>query len=79
MRRRRASARTEPWIRPLGVALAALGLASALYVAGVGDAALPEWLALAAPPTAYLVLGFTAWRRTAPPARLTWADRKSVV
>ncbi|MGH7356293.1 MAG: hypothetical protein ACRELS_17180, partial [Candidatus Rokuibacteriota bacterium] len=42
-------------------------------VAGVGDVGLPEWLALAAPPAAYLAVTFTAWRRTPLPARLKWA------
>ncbi|MGH7353628.1 MAG: hypothetical protein ACRELS_03510, partial [Candidatus Rokuibacteriota bacterium] len=71
--RRRASAHPRTWIRPLGISLAALALAASLFVAGVGDVGLPEWLALAAPPAAYLAVTFTAWRRTPLPARLKWA------
>ena len=73
MRRRRVSASRQAWIRPLAVALTALVLASGLFVAGVGAGGLHEWLALAAPPTAYLLVGVGMWRRMPLAARLKWA------
>src|SRR6266571_1943109 len=70
---RRVSVSRQAWVRPLWVALAALALASGLFGAGVGAGGLHEWLALAAPPTAYLLVGVGMWRRTPLAARLKWA------